>query len=137
MLQACPLRALRELRFTGNGTTVTTFRVGATPRYQDQRGQWKDGDTLFITCVAWRQLADNIAESLSKGMRVIVSGRLTQRSYNTEDGKRTVYEVQADEVGPSLRTVTAKVTRASRGQVNGNGSETEFAPVPGDGEPPF
>lgn len=127
-----------ELRFTGNGTTVTTFRVGATPRYQDQRGQWKDGDTLFITCVAWRQLADNIAESLSKGMRVIVSGRLTQRSYDTEDGKRTVYEVQADDVGPSLRAATAQVTRASRGQAGGNGSDTESATAPGDGsEPPF
>src|SRR5215470_16271419 len=102
-----------ELRFTPTGTAVARFRVASTPRYQDQAGQWKDGDTLFMTCTAWRQLAENVTESLDKGARVIVAGRLTQRSYDTEDGgKRTVYEVQADDVGASLRAASAKVTKS-------------------------
>lgn len=103
-----------ELRFTAAGTALARFRVASTPRYQDQRGQWKDGDTLFLTCNAWRQLGENVAESLRKGARVMVTGRLTQRAYETENGKRTVYEVEADEVGASLRLATATVTKTSR-----------------------
>jgi single-strand DNA-binding protein len=125
-----------ELRFTPTGTAVTRFRIASTPRYQDQAGQWKDGDTLFLTCTAWRQLAENVAESLEKGARVIVTGRLAQRSYDTEDGKRTVYEVQADDAGASLRTASAKVTKTTRTRADGTGGE----PAAADGycgEPPF
>lgn len=105
-----------ELRYTPAGVAAARFTVASTPRAFDrQAGEWKDGDPLFLSCTAWRQAAENAAESLTKGARVIVYGRLRQRSYEAQDGqKRTVYEVEADEVGPSLRYATAKVTKASR-----------------------
>ena len=105
-----------ELRFTPAGQPVATFRVASTPRIRDAAsGEWKDGDSLFLTCNVWRQAAENAAESLQRGMRVIVSGRLRQRNYETKEGeKRTVYEVEVDDVGPSLRNASAKVTRANR-----------------------
>jgi single-strand DNA-binding protein len=106
-----------ELRFTPSGAAVATFRVASTPRYLDKNtNEWKDADGLFLSVNVWRQMAENVAESLQKGSRVIVQGRLKQRSYETREGeKRTVYEIEADEVGPSLRNATAKVNRASRG----------------------
>ena len=125
-----------ELRFTPAGQPVARFRVASTPRFRDNStGEWKDGDSLFLTCNVWRQAAENVAESLQRGMRVIVSGRLRQRSYETKEGeKRTVYEVEVDDVGPSLRNASAKVAKVSRsgggfsggggggGQGYGNGS---------------
>src|ERR1700756_1119219 len=105
-----------ELRFTSSGQPVATFRVASTPRIRDAAtNEWKDGDSLFLTCNVWRQAAENVAESLQRGMRVIVSGRLRQRQYETKEGeKRTVYEVEVDDVGPSLRNASAKVNRVSR-----------------------
>lgn len=105
-----------ELRFTSSGAAVAKFRVASTPRFLDKAtNEWKDGESLFLTCNVWRQAAENVAESLQKGMRVILHGRLKQRSYETKEGeKRTVFEVEVDEVGPSLRNATAKVNRASR-----------------------
>jgi single-strand DNA-binding protein len=113
-----------ELRFTPSGAAVAKFRIASTPRYMDrQTNEWKDGESLFLTCNVWRQAAENVAESLQRGTRVIVQGRLKQRSYETREGeKRTVYEVEVDEVGPSLRNATAKVTKASRGGGGGGGS---------------
>ena len=110
-----------ELRFTPAGQPVARFRVASTPRFRDNAtGEWKDGDSLFLTCNVWRQAAENVAESLQRGMRVIVSGRLRQRSYETKEGeKRTVYEVEVDDVGPSLRNASAKVNRAARSGSNG------------------
>ena len=106
-----------ELRFTPSGQPVATFRVASTPRIRDNAtNEWKDGDSLFLTCNVWRQAAENVAESLQRGMRVIVTGRLKQRNYETKEGeKRTVYEVEVDDVGPSLRNASAKVNRVSRG----------------------
>lgn len=106
-----------ELRFTPSGAAVAKFRVASTPRYLDkQTNEWKDGESLFLTCNVWRQAAENVAESLQRGMRVIVQGRLKQRSYETKEGeKRTVYEIEVDEVGPSLRNATAKVNKTTRG----------------------
>jgi single-strand DNA-binding protein len=105
-----------ELRFTPAGQPVARFRVASTPRFRDNStGEWKDGDSLFLTCNVWRQAAENVAESLTRGMRVIVSGRLRQRSYETKEGeKRTVYEVEVDDVGPSLKNASAKVNRVAR-----------------------
>jgi len=105
-----------ELRFTPTGQAVARFRIASTPRYLDrQTNEWKDGEALFLTCNVWRQAAENVAESLTRGMRVIVHGRLKQRSYETKEGeRRTVYEVEVDEVGPSLRNATAKVNKTSR-----------------------
>jgi single-strand DNA-binding protein len=105
-----------ELRFTPAGQPVARFRVASTPRYLDKNtNEWKDGDSLFLTCNVWRQAAENAAESLTRGMRVIVSGRLRQRSYETKEGeKRTVYEVEVDDVGPSLRNASAKVNKVAR-----------------------
>ena len=105
-----------EVRFTPSGAAVAKFRVASTPRYLDKAtNEWKDGESLFLQCQIWRQAAENVAESLTKGMRVILSGRLKQRSYETKEGeKRTVFEVEVDEVGPSLRNATAKVTRTQR-----------------------
>jgi single-strand DNA-binding protein len=105
-----------EIRYTPTGQAVATFRVASTPRFLDKTtNEWKDGDSLFLSCNVWRQAAENVAESLQRGMRVIVSGRLRQRSYETKEGeKRTVYEVEVDEVGPSLRNASAKVTRSQR-----------------------
>ncbi|RMI09108.1 single-stranded DNA-binding protein [Cellulomonas triticagri] len=121
------LTADPELRFTPSGAAVANFTVASTPRTFDrQSNEWKDGDTLFLRCSIWREAAENVAESLTKGTRVIVSGRLVQRSYETREGeKRTVYELQVDEVGPSLRYASAKVTRTQRsgggGGFNGGG----------------
>ena len=105
-----------ELRYTPTGNAVANFRVASTPRFMDRAtNEWKDGDSLFLTCNVWRQPAENVAESLQRGMRVIVSGRLRQRSYETKEGeKRTVYEIEVDEVGPSLRNASAKVTKSQR-----------------------
>ncbi len=110
-----------ELRFTPSGAAVAKFRIASTPRFMDkQTNEWKDGESLFLTCNVWRQAAENAAESLQRGMRVIVQGRLKQRSYETKEGeKRTVYEVEADEVGPSLRSATAKVVKTQRGGAGG------------------
>src|SRR5437016_9623194 len=104
-----------ELRYTPTGQAVATFRVASTPRFRDNTtGEWKDGESLFLTCSVWRQAAENVAESLQRGMRVIVQGRLKQRSYEDREGvKRTVYELDVDEVGASLRNATAKVTKTS------------------------
>jgi single-strand DNA-binding protein len=146
-----------ELRFTPAGQPVAKFRVASTPRFRDNAsGEWKDGDSLFLTCNVWRQAAENVAESLQRGMRVIVSGRLRQRSYETKEGeKRTVYEVEVDDVGPSLRNASAKVNRANRssggqgggsgygGQGSSGGSRAEADPWASDSnggysdEPPF
>ena len=106
-----------ELRFTPSGAAVAKFRVASTPRTFDrQTNEWRDGESLFLTCSVWRQAAENVAESLQRGMRVIVQGRLKQRSYEDREGvKRTVYELDVDEVGASLRNATAKVTKTSGG----------------------
>lgn len=111
------LTADPELRFTPSGAAVASFTVASTPRTFDrQSNEWKDGETLFLRCSIWREAAENVAESLQKGMRVIVQGRLVQRSFETREGeKRTVVEMQVDEIGPSLRYATAQVNRASRG----------------------
>ncbi len=105
-----------ELRFTPSGAAVANFRIASTPRIMDrQTNEWKDGDALFLSCSVWRQAAENVAESLQKGMRVVVQGRLKQRQYETREGeKRTVVELDVDEVGPSLKYATAKVTRTTR-----------------------
>jgi single-strand DNA-binding protein len=105
-----------ELRFTPSGVGVANFRVASTPRFFDKpSGEYKDGDSLFLTCNVWRQAAENVAESLQRGMRVIVTGRLKQRSYETREGeKRTVYEVEVDDVGPSMRNASAKITKSNR-----------------------
>jgi single-strand DNA-binding protein len=131
-----------ELRFTPSGAAVASFRVASTPRtYDRQSGEWKDGEALFLTCSVWRQAAENVAESLQRGMRVIVQGRLKSRSYETREGeKRTVFEIDVDEVGPSLRSATAKVNRASRSQGDfggggqGGGDPWQTAPQ-GGGQP--
>lgn len=111
------LTADPELRFTPSGAAVANFTVASTPRTFDrQSNEWRDGDTMFISCAVWRQAAENVAESLQKGMRVIVQGRLKSRSYETREGeRRTVFEIDAEEVGPALKYATAKVTRTSSG----------------------
>lgn len=113
-----------ELRFTPNGAAVANFTVASTPRTFDrQANEWKDGDSMFLNCSIWRQYAEHVAESLQKGMRVIVQGRLKSRSYETREGeKRTVFEVDVDEIGPALRYATAKVTRTSGGSGGGGGN---------------
>ena len=145
-----------ELRFTPSGAAVANFRVASTPRVLDKAtNEWKDGESLFITCNVWRQYAENVAESLTKGMRVIVPGRLKQRSYETREGeKRTVVEMDVDDVGPALKSATAKVNRVQRdggggfGGGSGGGSSSASAsnddpwasgPSGGAGfdEPPF
>ena len=105
-----------ELRFTPSGAAVANFRIASTPRIMDrQTNEWKDGDALFLSCSVWRQAAENVAESLQKGMRVVVQGRLKQRQYETREGeKRTVVELDVEEVGPSLKYATAKVSRTTR-----------------------
>ncbi len=117
------LTADPELRFTPSGAAVANFTVASTPRTFDKNSnEWKDGEALFLRCSVWRQAAENVAESLSRGSAVIVQGRLKQRSYETKEGeKRTVYELDVDEVGPSLKWATAKVTKASRGGGGGGG----------------
>jgi single-strand DNA-binding protein len=150
------LTADPELRFTPSGAAVANFTVASTPRQFDrQSGEWKDGEALFMRCNIWRQAAENVAETLTRGARVIVSGRLKQRSYETREGeKRTVVELEVDEVGPSLRYATAKVNKVSRGSggggFGGGGSAGGPADDPwgsapaagsgsggGDDEPPF
>ena len=115
------LTADPELRFTPSGAPVANFTVASTPRTFDRASsEWKDGDAMFLNCAVWRQPAEHVAESLTKGMRVIVQGRLRSRSYETREGeKRTVFEVEVEEVGPSLRYATAKVTRTSSGNFGG------------------
>jgi single-strand DNA-binding protein len=122
-----------ELRFTPSGAAVASFTVASSSRVMDkQTNEWKDGDTTFLRCNVWRQYAENVAESLQRGMRVIVNGRLKQRSYETKEGeKRTVYEVEVDDVGPALRYATAKVTKVSRGTGGGG-----FGPSGGGDVPP-
>jgi single-strand DNA-binding protein len=117
------LTADPELRFTPSGAAVANFTVASTPRTFDrQSNEWRDGDAMFLNCAVWRQAAENVAESLQKGMRVIVQGRLKSRSYETREGeKRTVFEVDVDEIGPALRYATAKVTRTSSGGGQGGG----------------
>lgn len=112
-----------ELRYTPSGAAVANFRVASTPRaYNRDTGQWEDQEALFLTCNIWRDAAENVMETLTKGMRVIVQGRLRQRSYETRDGeRRTVYEIEADEVGPSLRFASAQVTRNPRSGGQGGG----------------
>ena len=128
------LTADPELRFTPSGAAVANFTVASTPRTFDrQSNEWKDGETLFLRCSIWREAAESVAESLTKGTRVIVTGRLVSRSYQDREGQnRTVFEVQVDEVGPSLRYATAKVTRtqrsgASAGGFGGSGGGSGFA----------
>lgn len=135
------LTADPELRFTPSGAAVANFTVASTPRiYDRQSGEWKDGEALFLRCNIWREAAENVAESLTRGARVIVSGRLKQRSFETREGeKRTVVEVEVDEIGPSLRYATAKVNKTSRG---GGGSRQAPAPAQassagGTGEDPW
>ncbi|WP_431035152.1 single-stranded DNA-binding protein [Streptomyces sp. P6-2-1] len=122
-----------ELRFTQSGAAVAKFRVASTPRTFDrQTNEWKDGESLFLTCSVWRQAAENVAESLQRGTRVIVQGRLKQRSYEDREGiKRTVYELDVDEVGASLRNATAKVTKTSGG--GGRGGQGGYGGGPQDG----
>jgi len=105
-----------ELRFTPSGAAVAKFRIASTPRFMDKTtNEWKDGEPLFLACTVWRQAAENVAESLQRGARVVVTGRLRQRSYETREGeKRTVIELEVDEIGPSLRYATAKVQKMSR-----------------------
>ena len=112
-----------ELRFTPSGAAVANFTIASTPRTFDrQSNEWKDGDTLFLNCSVWRQAAENVAESLQRGMRVVAQGRLKARSYETREGeKRTVMEMDVEEVGPSLKYATAKVTRATRSSGGGGG----------------
>ncbi len=118
------LTADPELRFTASGAAVANFTVASTPRTLDRASnEWKDGEALFLRCNIWRQAAENVAESLTRGSRVIVSGRLKQRSFETKEGeKRTVIELEVDEIGPSLRYATAKVNRANRGAESGGGA---------------
>ena len=117
------LTADPELRFTPSGAAVANFTVASTPRQFDrQTNEWKDGEALFLRCNIWREAAENVAESLTRGSRVIVSGRLKQRSYETREGeKRTVVELEVDEIGPSLKYATAKVNKASRSGGGGGG----------------
>jgi len=127
-----------ELRFTPSGAAVANFRIASTPRtFDKQANEWKDGEALFLTCSVWRQAAENVAESLQKGMRVVVQGRLKSRQYETREGeRRTVFEIDADEVGPSLKYATAKVTRASRSGGGGYGQSGGQAQS-GGGEDPW
>jgi single-strand DNA-binding protein len=116
------LTADPELRFTPSGAAVANFTVASTPRTFDrQTNEWKDGEALFLRCNIWRQAAENVAESLTRGARVVVTGRLKQRSFETKEGeKRTVVELEVDEIGPSLRYATAKVNKVSRGSGGGD-----------------
>ena len=151
-----------DLRFTPSGAAVANFTVASTPRFFDkQTNEWKDSEALFLRCSIWRQAAENVAETLQRGARVIVTGRLKQRSYETREGeKRTTFEVEVEEIGPSLKYATAKVTKTSRSGGNsggssgggndpwatpaggagsnaGGGNDPWAAPVGGSDEPPF
>jgi single-strand DNA-binding protein len=137
-----------DLRFTPNGAAVANFTVASTPRFFDKNtNEWKDGEALFLRCSIWRQAAENVAESLQRGARVVVQGRLKQRSYETREGeKRTTYEMDVDEIGPSLKYATAKVTKTSRsggdfgggsgGGSGGNDPWASSAPVGGSSSAP-
>ena len=116
-----------ELRYTPSGAAVANFRVASTPRaFNRDSGQWEDQEGLFLTCNIWREAAENVMETLSKGMRVIVQGRLRQRAYETREGeKRTVYEIEVDEVGPSLKFASAQVTRNPRSGGQGGGGQRQ------------
>ncbi|RAS59515.1 single-strand binding protein [Lentzea atacamensis] len=148
------LTADPELRFTQSGAAVASFTIASTPRNFDrQSGEWKDGDTLFLRCNVWRQVAENVAESLTKGTRVLVEGRLKQRSFENKEGQKvTVVELDVDEIGPSLRYATAKVNKVSRNGGQGGGfggqqpqgggapADDPWGAAPanaGSGEPPF
>jgi single-strand DNA-binding protein len=126
-----------ELRFTPSGAAVANFRIASTPRtFDKQSNEWKDGDALFLSCSVWRQAAENVAESLQKGMRVVVQGRLKQRSYETREGeKRTVVELEVEEVGPSLKYATAKVARVQRS--GGGGGYSGGGNTGGGGDDPW
>jgi single-strand DNA-binding protein len=139
------LTADPELRFIQSGAAVVNFTVASTPRSYDRNtNEWKDGETLFLRCSLWREAAENVAESLTKGMRVIVTGRLVSRSWESNGEKRTVNEIQVDEVGPSMKYATAKVTKTSRsggsygGDSPAGGSDSDpWATAPPSDEPPF
>jgi single-strand DNA-binding protein len=132
-----------ELRFTPQGVAVANFRLAVSRRVKDEGGQWKDGETSFFKVNCWRQLAENVAESLTRGSRTMVAGRLRMRQWETQEGeKRTVVEIEADEVGPSLKWATAKVERTSRGGGGGGGASSDewgadAAAVPAEEEVPF
>ena len=138
-----------EMRFTPSGAAVANFVVASTPRLFDrQSNEWKDGETLFMRCSIWKDAAENVTESLTRGTRVIVTGRLKSRSYDTKEGeKRTVMELEVDEIGPSLKYATAKVDRTQRGSGNGGNQSTParssapaddpWASTSGSSEPPF
>ncbi|HZA05724.1 MAG TPA: single-stranded DNA-binding protein [Propionibacteriaceae bacterium] len=123
------LTADPELRFTPSGAAVANFTVASTPRTFDRNtNEWRDGDAMFLNCAVWRQAAENVAESLQKGMRVIVQGRLKSRSYETREGeRRTVFEVDVDEIGPALRYATAKVSRNASGGGGGGGGGRSYS----------
>ncbi|CAN5282598.1 MAG: single-stranded DNA-binding protein [Mycobacterium sp.] len=123
-----------ELRFTPSGAAVANFTVASTPStFNRQTNAWEDGETLFLRCSIWRQAAENVAESLTRGIRVVVSGRLKSRSYETREGeKRTVFELDVDEIGPSLRYATAKVTKAARSSSGGGYSGGGAQPAAND-----
>lgn len=126
-----------ELRFTPQGVAVANFRIAVSPRFKDANGQWKDGETSFFRVNCWRQLAENVAESLTRGSRTVVAGRLKMRQWETQEGeKRSVVEVEADEVGPSLKWATAKVERTSRGAGGGAGAGAgdDWAPAQASAE---
>jgi single-strand DNA-binding protein len=129
------LTADPELRFTPSGAAVANFTVASTPRTFDRNtNEWRDGDAMFLNCAVWRQAAENVAESLQKGMRVIVQGRLKSRSYETREGeRRTVFEVDVDEIGPALKYATAKVTRTTGGGGGGGGGGRPSGGGPGGG----
>ena len=133
------LTADPELRFTPSGAAVANFTVASTPRiYDRQSGEWKDGEALFLRCNIWREAAENVAESLTRGSRVIVTGRLKQRSFETREGeKRTVVEVEVDEIGPSLRYATAKVNKASRGSGSGGFGSASRPPADKPADDPW
>jgi single-strand DNA-binding protein len=137
------LTADPELRFTPSGAAVASFTVASTPRsFDKQTNEWKDGEALFLRCSVWRQVAENVAETLQRGYRVIVQGRLVQRSFETREGeKRTVIEMQVDEIGPSLRYATAKVNRTTRGSGGGagygGGQQPAGGPAGGPPEDPW
>ena len=136
-----------ELRFTPSGSAVANFTIASTPRTFDrQSNDWKDGETLFLRASVWREAAENVAETLTKGMRVVAQGRLKSRSYDTKEGeKRTVMELEVDEIGPSLTYASAKVTRTQRGNGGGNspggnrgsGNSSGWGNQPSNDEPPF
>jgi len=122
------LTADPELRFTPSGAAVASFTIASTPRaYDKQAGEWKDGEPLFMRCSIWRQAAENVAETLTKGMRVIAQGRLVQRNYEKDGQKRTVVELQVEEVGPSLMYAVAKVQKANRGSGGNGGNQNRQA----------